>query len=58
MCGEAKVFISQCNRKDKFLEFALQVYMESKGTISSGVPILEPKQWIAGLYNTGIMNLL
>jgi hypothetical protein len=32
--------------------------MERKGASSSGVPILEPKQWIAGLYNTGIMNLL
>jgi hypothetical protein len=44
--------------RDKFPEFAPQVYMERKGTSSSGVPILEPKQWIAGLYNTGIMNLL
>jgi len=32
--------------------------MERKGTGPSGVPILEPKQWIAGLYNTCIMNLL
>jgi hypothetical protein len=32
--------------------------MERKGTSSSGVPILEPKQWITGLYNTRIMNLL
>jgi hypothetical protein len=32
--------------------------MESKGEGPSGDPILEPKQWIAGLYNIGIMNLL
>ena len=32
--------------------------MERKGTNSSGVPILEPKQWIIGLYNTCIMNML
>jgi hypothetical protein len=35
-----------------------EVYMESKGVGLSGDPILEPKQWIAWLYNTGIMNLL
>jgi hypothetical protein len=44
--------------RQKFLEFAPQVYMERKGTNSSGVPILEPKKWIAGLYNICIMNLL
>jgi hypothetical protein len=43
---------------DKFPEFALQVYMERKWTSSSIFPILEPKQWITGLYNTRIMNLL
>jgi hypothetical protein len=43
---------------EKFLEFSPQVYMERKGTNSSGVPILDPKQWITGLYNRGIMNLL
>jgi hypothetical protein len=32
--------------------------MERKGVGPSGDPILELKQWIAGLYNTGIMNLL
>jgi hypothetical protein len=42
----------------KFPEFVQQVYMESKGEGPSGDPILEPKQWIAGLYNTRIMNLL
>jgi hypothetical protein len=44
--------------RDNFHEFVPQFYMERKGTSSSGVPILEPKQWIVGLYNTGIMNLL
>jgi hypothetical protein len=29
--------------RDKFLEFAPQVYMERKGTGPSRVPILEPK---------------
>jgi hypothetical protein len=32
--------------------------MECKGEGPSGVPLLEPVQWILGLYNTGIMNLL
>jgi hypothetical protein len=32
--------------------------MERKGVSATGVPILEPKQWITGLYNTCIMNLL
>jgi hypothetical protein len=44
--------------RDKFIEFEPQVYMERKGISVSGVPILEPKKWITGLYNTGIMNLL
>jgi hypothetical protein len=44
--------------RDKFPEFEPQVYMERKGISVSGVPILEPKQWITGLYNTRIMNLL
>jgi hypothetical protein len=43
---------------NKFHEFALHVYMERKVTTSSRVPIIFPKKWIAGLYNTGIMNLL
>jgi hypothetical protein len=38
--------------RGKFPEFAQQVYMESKGEGPSGDPILEPKEWIAGLYNT------
>jgi hypothetical protein len=42
----------------KFLELAQEIYMERKGISSLGVPILEPKQWITGLYNTCIMNLL
>jgi hypothetical protein len=32
--------------------------MERKGISTPGVPILEPKKWIIGLYNTGIINLL
>jgi hypothetical protein len=44
--------------RDNFHEFAPHVYMERKGTTPSGVPILEPKQWIVGLDNTCIMNLL
>jgi hypothetical protein len=43
---------------EKFLVFVSQVYMERKGEGPSGDPILEPKQWISSLYNTGIMNLL
>jgi len=42
----------------KFPEFLQQVYMERKGEGPSGVPILELKQWIVGLYNIGIVNLL
>jgi hypothetical protein len=42
----------------KFPELAHEIYMENKGTISLGVPILELKQWITRLYNTCIMNLL
>jgi hypothetical protein len=43
---------------DKFPEFENKCTQESKGTGPSGDPILEPKQWITGLYNTGVMNLL
>jgi hypothetical protein len=32
--------------------------MERKGVNATGVPILEPKQWITCLYNTCIMNVL
>lgn len=32
--------------------------MENKGSTSKGIPIMEPKQWITGLYNSDIMNLL
>ena len=38
--------------KGKFHEFMQQVYMESKGEGAEGDPIMEPKNWIAGLYNT------
>jgi hypothetical protein len=42
----------------KFPEFTQQVYMEIKGEGPLEDLILGPKQWIAGLYNTGIMNVL
>jgi hypothetical protein len=42
----------------KFPEFTQQVYMEIKGEGPSRDPILELKQWITGIYNTWIMNLL
>jgi len=32
--------------------------MENKGISSLRLPILEPKQWITGLYSSRIMNLL
>ena len=43
---------------DKFPEFVQHVYMEIKGVSVTRIPILEPKQSIKVLYNTGIMNLL
>jgi hypothetical protein len=43
---------------EKNHEFVSQVYMERKEEGPSGAPILEPKSWIAELYNMGIMNLL
>jgi hypothetical protein len=42
----------------KFPEFAQQVYMEILGTGPLGDLVLQPKQWIAGLVNIGILNLL
>jgi hypothetical protein len=42
----------------KFPYLAAQSYLESRGEGPSGAPLLEPAQWILGLYNTGIMNLL
>jgi hypothetical protein len=42
----------------KFLDLAPQNYLESRGEGPSGAPLLEPTQWILGLYNTRIMNLL
>jgi hypothetical protein len=40
------------------LSFHHKSIWREKEQVHSGVPILEPKQWIVGLYNTGIMNLL
>jgi hypothetical protein len=43
----------------KFPDFAHEVYLENRGEVGHlGKPILEPAQWIQGLYNSGIMNLL
>jgi hypothetical protein len=42
----------------KFPKFVQQVYMDNRGEGPLVDPILEPKQWIIGLYNTRIMNLL
>jgi hypothetical protein len=42
----------------KFPDLAAQSYLESRGEGPSGAPLLEPAQWILGLYNTDIMNLL
>jgi hypothetical protein len=43
---------------DKFPEFAKQVYLDSVGTRPFDDPILQSKQWAAGLANTEILNLL
>jgi hypothetical protein len=43
---------------DKFPEFTRQVYLDILGTGPFGDPILQPKQWAAGLANTEILNLL
>jgi hypothetical protein len=37
---------------------APQNYLENKGEGPSRTPLLEPTQWILGLYNTRIMKLL
>jgi hypothetical protein len=42
----------------KFPDLVQPNYMESRGEGPSGAPLLEPMQWILGLYNTWIMNFL
>jgi hypothetical protein len=42
----------------KFLDLGAQSYLESRGEGPSCAPLLEPAQWIMGLYNTCIMKLL
>jgi hypothetical protein len=42
----------------KFPDLAQHNYMESRGEGPSSAPLLEPTQWIMGLYNACIMNLL
>jgi hypothetical protein len=41
-----------------FPDLEAQSYLECTGEGPSGAPLLEPAQWILGLYNTDIMNLL
>jgi hypothetical protein len=43
----------------KFPDLAEEAYLENTGEIGPlGKPIMEPAQWITGLYNSRIMNLL
>jgi hypothetical protein len=43
----------------KFPELVEENYLINTGEIGPlGRPVLEPTQWITGLYNSGIMNLL
>jgi hypothetical protein len=42
----------------KFLYLVAQIYLERRGEGPSGAPLLKPVEWILGLYNTSIMNLL
>jgi hypothetical protein len=42
----------------KFPDLASQVYLESREAGSSDMLVLELTQWILGIYNIGIMNLL
>jgi hypothetical protein len=42
----------------KFLDMTPQNYLERRGEGSLGMPLLEPTQWILGIYNIDIMNLL
>jgi hypothetical protein len=43
----------------KFPDFVQEVYLENRGEVGPlGKPILELVQWVTGLYNSGIMNLL
>jgi len=37
---------------EKISNIVQQVYMERKRVNVTGIPILEPKKWITGLYNT------
>jgi hypothetical protein len=43
----------------KFLDIVQEIYLENRGEVGPlGKPILDPMQWITGLYNSSIMNLL
>jgi hypothetical protein len=41
-----------------FPYLAAHIYVESRGEVPSGAPLLDHAQWILGLYNTDIKNLL
>jgi hypothetical protein len=43
---------------NKFPKFMQSVYMESLGTRTFKYPILHPNQWVIGLENIGILNLM
>jgi hypothetical protein len=43
---------------DIFPEFVRQVYLDNVGTGPFGNPIFQLKLWVAGLANTGILNML
>jgi hypothetical protein len=40
----------------KFPDLAPHNFLERRGEGPSGAPLLEPAQWILGLYNMRIMN--
>jgi hypothetical protein len=42
----------------KFPDLEAQSYLESREEGPLGTPLLEPAQWILGLYNSDIMKLL
>jgi hypothetical protein len=43
---------------EKFPDLVQEVYIENRGSTLKGILKMESKQWIMGLYNYGIMNLL
>jgi hypothetical protein len=53
-----KYFDHDMDNTIKFPYVVQRNYMESRGEGPLGAPLLEPTQWILGLYNRGVMNLL